>query len=523
LGDVAETHVIEQLRECRELVMPELSKLRIEQQHQMLRVLSMGAAHQSAGVALLKEVLRADIERLVFPALEVAEVTSGMDATLAEVLSDARVTPATRRTIEEKIPYPTTALVATAVVVTCRILHMLPADTPVAERARWRLRLGVVLAQAGRADEALRHIETTADCYRILVCSRYLPDLARALHKLGILHGKQDHYVSALLDTERAIKYYRKLVARNPGDHRAGLAASLNDLGRQLAELGRHTKALAPLTEAVERYWELADIDDRYRRELRQASADLRRSQSHVPLDVGVLETVVKHHRDLVETDRDRYLPELARSLCDLSNGYAKQKRHEQARGCLREALDYYRTLSESPDDYRPGLAACLNDLGATLTKLGRYDEALRYAKEAVDMHQSLAENNRARYRPEPARSLDNLTSCLTSMGRRDQALPYAKEAVTLYRRLAEIDPDSYRPALARALSNWGVSLSDSLEAVALYQELVEIDSRQYTPLLAQALRRLAGDYSALGRRDDADRCRQDADDLETGNPEEET
>lgn len=118
-------------------------------------------------------------------------------------------------------------------------------------------------------------------------------------------------------------------------------------------------------------------------------------------------------------------------------------------------------------------------------------------------------------------------------MGHHDQALPYAEEAVTLYRRLAEIDPDSYRHALARALSKRGVilsaldrhddALSDSEKAVVLYQELVEIDPRQYSPLLARALRKLAVDYSELGQRADAERCCQDADDLEDGNPEEET
>ncbi|MBV9160337.1 MAG: hypothetical protein JO281_02000 [Pseudonocardiales bacterium] len=41
---VAETHVIEQLKECPELVMAELSELCIEQKRRMLRVLSMGAA-----------------------------------------------------------------------------------------------------------------------------------------------------------------------------------------------------------------------------------------------------------------------------------------------------------------------------------------------------------------------------------------------------------------------------------------------------------------------------------------------
>jgi tetratricopeptide (TPR) repeat protein len=338
---VAETHVIEQLTECPELVMADLSELRDEQARQMLRVLSMGTAHQPVGVEQLENVLRADIERLVYPALEVAKVTGGaLGAALARVLSDAPVTLETLRTIEEAIPYPTTALAETAVVVTSRILDMLSPDAPDAERARWYLQLGVVLAQAGRADEALRPIEIAVEYYRTLAGTdrlRYLPDLARVLHRLGNRYAEQGRHVDALPDTEQAIEYYRELVAHNPDDYRADLAGSLSTLGLCLDELGRHTEARAPLNEAVQCYWELVETDDRYRRNLVRASLNLRRSESRVPLDIGILETAVEHNRTLVETDRDSHLPELARSLCDLGKGYAEQDGHEQGRPAPRK------------------------------------------------------------------------------------------------------------------------------------------------------------------------------------------
>lgn len=244
---VAETHVIEQLTECPELVMAELSELRIEQKRRMLRVLSMGAVHHPAGREQLEKMLCAHIESLVCLALEVAEVTGGaMDTALARVLSDAPVTLETLRTIEKAIPYPTTALVKTAVVVTRRILHMLPADAHDAERARWHLRLGVVLAQAGHADEALRHLEIAVERYRTLVGTdrpRYLPDLAYSLHKLGILHAEQGRHADALPYLEEAVGYYREL--DNPGRYRADLAAALSNLGLCLAELGRPPSARA--------------------------------------------------------------------------------------------------------------------------------------------------------------------------------------------------------------------------------------------------------------------------------------
>ncbi|MDQ3764008.1 MAG: hypothetical protein M3460_21125 [Actinomycetota bacterium] len=120
---VAEAHVIEQLINCPELV-NDLTEVRAEQAYQMLTVLSAGATYQSAGLDQLERVLRADIER----------------TSLVE--------------IEAAIPYPTTALAETAVVVTRRILDALPAGADLAEAARWQARLGVALAQAGRRDDA---------------------------------------------------------------------------------------------------------------------------------------------------------------------------------------------------------------------------------------------------------------------------------------------------------------------------------------------------------------------------------
>ncbi|MBV9011610.1 MAG: tetratricopeptide repeat protein [Pseudonocardiales bacterium] len=471
---VAETLVIGQLTECPELVMAELSELRIEQLHRMLRVLSMGTTRQPGGAEQLKQVLRADLGLLVYPALKVTEVTGGkVGAVLARVLSDAPVTLETLRTIEKVIPYPTTALAETAVVVTRRILHMLPPDAPLAERAHWHLELGVVLAQAGRVNEARFPTETAVEYYRILVGtdrSRYLPDLARALHNLGIRHADQGRYDDALDDTGEAVEYYQELVAHNPVHYRAGLAAALSKLGLWLVKQYHHADALAPLDEAVQHYWELAEADNRYRQDLVQTSSDLRWSKSQALRDIGMLETAVERARALVESDDDR---ELARSLCNLGNGYRERNRHEEARHCFGEALDYYRTMTESLNRYQPELAACLNDLSDTLTALEDYDRALFYAREAVAVHRNLA-----RCRPGLARALHNHAVCLASMGRHEQALPHAQKAVKLYRHLAEIDPGHYQPELARALSKRGESrseLGDRDEALSDFREAVDL------------------------------------------------
>ncbi|HEY6422655.1 MAG TPA: tetratricopeptide repeat protein, partial [Pseudonocardiaceae bacterium] len=284
---IAEAHVIEQLVECPELI-KELPELGTEQAYQMLTVLSAGAAYQPAGLVLLEKALRADIERLVLPALEVATTTGGeLGKVLAQVLADAPLPRTALAEIEAAIPYPTTALAAAAVAVTRRVLDTLATDADLAETARWHARLGVVLAQAGRPGDALPYVETAVGHYRTLVEAdrdRFLPDLARSLHSLGIRFAEQDRRADALPHTEEAVKHYRALAAQDLSHHRPDLAASLNNLGIWLAELGRHADALPLLNEAVECYQALYDTDpDRYLRDLAQAETNQRLSLHKVP------------------------------------------------------------------------------------------------------------------------------------------------------------------------------------------------------------------------------------------------
>lgn len=521
---VAETHVITALQECPELVMAELPELRCDQMRQMLRVLSMGAAHQPAGQALVEQALRADLEPVVFPALEVARVTGGaLGRVLARVLSDAPVTPPTLHQIEAAIPYPTTALAEAAVVVTHRILDTLPGDADIAETARWHQRLGVVLAQVGRADEALPHTDIAVGHYRTLVETdrdRYLPELAHSLHYLGNQYADRDRYADALRHTKQAVEHYRELVARDPGPYQADLAASLVNLGVLHAELGAHATARESFAEAEEHYRRLVETrPDRYRSGLARALRCRSRS------DLSLLEDEVQRTRALVPTDRDRYLPDLAQALHDLGNAYAQRDQHPEAVHALTEALTDYRTLTEDLEVYRPELAACLNDLGVNLTELDDYDHAESYARESVQLNRQLTTINPARYRSELARSLDNLVVCLSKMDRYREARQPGEEAIELYRDLAGVDPDLYRPELARALTNFSVSLTElrrhaeawpaAKEVVEIYRVLVETDRPRYSPLIARALRNLAVDYAGLNRHAEADACRREANSVE--------
>lgn len=519
---VAETHVMEQVRACPELVTWESPELRPDQARQMLTVLSHGAAGRLADRGLLEEVLRADLDRLCPLALEVATASGGaLRTVLIRVLANADLTPETLREINQEIPYPATALSGAAVVVVRRILKELPPESSRSETAYWHERLAILEYQAGRSACALRDIRKAVDQYRDLVAvddRQFLPKLARCLHILAIRHAEQGRHDTALEYAQQAEGYYRDLP--DQPQYRPDRAAFLNNVGTWLVELDRHAEALPLLETAVDIYWDLVEVDRGYIGGLAEALSNLSLCQPPVEL-LPQLEDAVDHYRAMAENEPDQYLPDLAHALHTLGERYLQQHRYGDALPKLEEAFDYYISLALSNRRYLPELAACCNNMGVNLSERGRHKEAVGRAQQAVRMNRELTQDSPRRYQSELARSLDNLVIFLSRMGEHDEAIPHGEEAVNLHRQLAEIVPHRFRPELARALTNLGVSLSErgrhaealpaAREAVAICRDLIVGDASRYWPHLARALDNLAVDYSGLRRHAEADRCRQEA------------
>ena len=73
----------------------------------------------------------------------------------------------------------------------------------------------------------------------------------------------------------------------------------------------------------------------------------------------------------------------------------------------IQEAVTIRQQLAEDyPDRYNPNLAGSLNNLSIRLAENDDSKGALKAIQEAVTIKQQLAEDNPARYKPELARSL---------------------------------------------------------------------------------------------------------------------
>ena len=79
----------------------------------------------------------------------------------------------------------------------------------------------------------------------------FLPDLAASLNNLGNRLSELGRREDALAVTREAVEICRRLAADRPDAFLPDLAMSLNNLGKYLSELGRHEDALAAAREAV--------------------------------------------------------------------------------------------------------------------------------------------------------------------------------------------------------------------------------------------------------------------------------
>jgi tetratricopeptide (TPR) repeat protein len=79
-------------------------------------------------------------------------------------------------------------------------------------------------------------------------------------------------------------------------------------------------------------------------------------------------------YRQLVQANRDAYLPYLAMALGNLEAFLSEVGQRQQALAPAQEAISIYQTLAEAnPDAYLPNLAMALNNLGVSLSEMGRH------------------------------------------------------------------------------------------------------------------------------------------------------
>ncbi|TDC79714.1 tetratricopeptide repeat protein [Streptomyces hainanensis] len=176
---------------------------------------------------------------------------------------------------------------------------------------------------------------------------------------------------------------------------------------------------------------------------------------------LAATERAAAGYEALARADPDRYEPDLALALNNLSVRYDRARRTDEAVAAMERAVEIRRRrLTDPVDRHAAELALCLSNYGDLLKHAGRWLESLQAGSEALARYRRLAEAHPGRYRGDLATALFNHGADLAAALREDAAVDATRQAVTELRRLAADHPAAYEGTLASGLANLASMLS---------------------------------------------------------------
>ncbi|MFD7643722.1 tetratricopeptide repeat protein [Kitasatospora sp. NPDC059795] len=310
--------------------------------------------------------------------------------------------------------------------------------------------------------------------------------LAGSLSNLSVRLADVGRHTEALAAANQAVEIHRRLAVTDPGTHEAGYAVALLNLGTRLSLAGRASEALDVVRQAVLILIRLVDAEPGvHEAYLALALSSLGLYFSELGLHsnaLAVAEMSVEIHRSLAADNPAAHEANYAIALTNFGHRLATAGRYPEALEAEEQATAIRRRLAAAnPSEHESSFATSLSDLGRRLGEARRYPEALEAEEQATAIRRRLAAANPTAHESDYAISLTNLGFILTHLGRRPEALEAAQQALAIRRRLAAADPAAHEHDYGVCLSNLGSDLtalgrySEALEAA---QEAAEICRR---------------------------------------------
>lgn len=308
------------------------------------------------------------------------------------------------------------------------------------DRAQLLNRLGVVLSDLGRREDALKATLESVNIRRNLARDNpqaFKPDLAGSLNNLGVRLNDVGQREAALLAAQESVNIRRILAQDNPQAFQQELALSLNNLGVNFNSLGRVEEALKVTQEATELFRDLArDNPQAFKRDLVMSLNNLGgnfNSLGKVEDALTVTQEAADLALDLAQGNPQAFLPDLAMSLNNLGSVLISHGRLEESLAITQKATEVYRDLAQdNPKTFKPDLALSLNNLGGNFNRLGRVEDAVAVTQEAINLRRDLARDNPPAFEPDLAGSLNNLGDWYWAINQAQQAHPQYEEAIRI-------------------------------------------------------------------------------------------
>lgn len=357
--------------------------------------------------------------------------------------------------------------------------------------------------------ERVSHLRRIASENRI-----YLPNLAESLTTLQFSFIKLGNYTEAVRVADEAVQIYRNLVSTHPEKYRYDLARSINRLGMTYWRLKKPELSLPKISESVEIFRIICSVNPQ---ENLHELADILENLAITYSLLSRTEESAKSYQEalsiydeLGQSERDRFKPDIARSLTGFANQLLKKNDNEQALLHLATSVSIYRGLAADGDEEFSNFAGALKSLSALQSQTGDDIGAIVSLVECSDLYRKLSMKDPAQYDAELARVLNRIGIKMWGADRYEESTAYIEESISIYRDLAVTNSTVYTPKLAQSLANLSISLTQTgrnwesikakEEVVSLYREITHRNQKVEDPSKrTKDLKRLAEALKSLG------------------------
>ncbi|MBU7585680.1 MAG: CHAT domain-containing protein, partial [Nostoc sp. TH1S01] len=281
-----------------------------------------------------------------------------------------------------------------------------------------------------------------------------------------------------------ALSFYNQALPlyRAVGD-RAGVATTLNNIGRVYSDLGEKQQALSFYNQALPLYRAVGD---------RAGVATTLNNIGGVYSNLGEKQQALSYYNQALPILRavgDR--AGVATTLNNIGRVYSDLGEKQQALSFYNQALPLRRAVGD-----RAGVAITLNNIGGVYSDLGEKQQALSYFNQALPILRAVGD------RAGVARTLNNIGAVYDDLGEKQQALSYFNQALPILRAVGD------RAGVARTLNNIGTvynALGEKQQALSYYNQALPL-RRAVGDRTGEAatLHNIGTVYNALGEKEKA-------------------
>lgn len=219
-----------------------------------------------------------------------------------------------------------------------------------------------------------------------------------------------------------------------------------------------------------------------------------------------IYEKALQIYEKLSKGNRERYKPELAKTLNALANLFSDTNQFSKAKPLYSKSLRIYKDLADDePEKYLSEYAILMNNLAELHRSKNEFSKALPLYDEALKINRQLAIGNPYAHLLDIAGILRNLGELHSSRSDYDLAKPFLEESLSISRHFAENNPRAGMPFVARALNGLGnlhqsnneplVAQPFLVEALHVSRQLARETPQSYLPDVAFTLNNLASLY----------------------------